>query len=202
MATDQTVALQCEEMNRLTTELEQERTRRVAAEQAKKDLEQEIESLTSALFGEANSMVAAAWRETEASKKRNEDLTTQLSRQQQLREEYETRTARFEARARDVEAQTALLRSEQSELDALRQLYQDEVQRTGPMGIAELRTDELAPPAYTVVAAEATSAAGSMLISDREAESLRKEQSSPMGPPTMIDSEKSGQDRHNADPPS
>jgi hypothetical protein len=59
--------------------LESEQKKRAAAEKAKKEMEQELENLTSALFEEANGMVAKARKETEASEKRNESLKNQLN---------------------------------------------------------------------------------------------------------------------------
>ncbi|KAF2643122.1 Sec2p-domain-containing protein [Massarina eburnea CBS 473.64] len=75
-------------------DLEEEKRRRVAAELAKRKTDSEVEQLTAALFEEANVMVAAARKETEASEKRNEQLkqqlrdaeTLQLSLQEQLQD--------------------------------------------------------------------------------------------------------------------
>lgn len=63
---------------RLRGELASERAARDAAEKAKKQTEGELENLTSALFEEANSMVAAARKDTEAVEKRNAQLRSQL----------------------------------------------------------------------------------------------------------------------------
>lgn len=63
----------------LREELEQERTAREAAEKAKKQTESELENLTSALFEEANTMVASARKEVEAVEKRNSQLRNQLN---------------------------------------------------------------------------------------------------------------------------
>jgi hypothetical protein len=62
----------------LMTELQEEKKRRVEAEKARRKVDGEVEALTAALFEEANVMVAAARRETEASEKRNEQLKQQL----------------------------------------------------------------------------------------------------------------------------
>ncbi|KAF1958629.1 Sec2p-domain-containing protein [Byssothecium circinans] len=78
----------------LLTQLEEERRARTAAEAAKRKTDGEVEQLTAALFEEANVMVAAARKETEASEKRNEQLkqqlgdaeTLQLSLQEQLQD--------------------------------------------------------------------------------------------------------------------
>ncbi|KIW04088.1 uncharacterized protein PV09_04905 [Verruconis gallopava] len=59
--------------------LEREQAKRAAAEKSRKEMEQELENLTSALFEEANGMVADARKETEASEKRNESLRNQLN---------------------------------------------------------------------------------------------------------------------------
>ncbi|KAF1995797.1 hypothetical protein P154DRAFT_538506 [Amniculicola lignicola CBS 123094] len=62
----------------LVADLEDERRRRVEAEKSKRKTDAEVEQLTSALFEEANTMVSAARKETEASEKRNEQLKQQL----------------------------------------------------------------------------------------------------------------------------
>lgn len=63
---------------KLRGELASERAARDAAEKATKQVEGELENLTSALFEEANSMVAAARKDTEAIEKRNAQLRGQL----------------------------------------------------------------------------------------------------------------------------
>ncbi|KAJ4286762.1 rab guanine nucleotide exchange factor S2 [Kalmusia sp. IMI 367209] len=63
----------------LSSELSEERRRRIEAEKAKRKTDNEVETLTAALFEEANVMVAAARKETEASEKRNEQLKQQLN---------------------------------------------------------------------------------------------------------------------------
>ena len=65
-------------INELTSELQDERKKRATAEKAKKDIELELEHLTSALFEEANGMVATARRETESSKKAKRDMEQEL----------------------------------------------------------------------------------------------------------------------------
>ncbi|KAF2709693.1 Sec2p-domain-containing protein [Pleomassaria siparia CBS 279.74] len=62
----------------LMKELKEERSKRLEAEREKRKVDGEIETLTAALFEEANVMVSAARRETEASEKRNEQLKQQL----------------------------------------------------------------------------------------------------------------------------
>jgi hypothetical protein len=62
----------------LSSELHEERKRRAQAESAKRKTDSEVEALTAALFEEANVMVAAARKETEASEKRGEQLKQQL----------------------------------------------------------------------------------------------------------------------------
>ncbi|KAK7188626.1 Rab guanine nucleotide exchange factor sec2 [Paraphaeosphaeria sporulosa] len=63
----------------LSSDLNEERRRRIDAEKAKKKTDNEVETLTTALFEEANGMVAAARKETEASEKRNDQLKQQLN---------------------------------------------------------------------------------------------------------------------------
>jgi hypothetical protein len=66
-------------INQLRAELAKERAARQEAEQARKQTDAELESLTTALFEEANTMVAAARRDTEAVEKRNSQLKGQIS---------------------------------------------------------------------------------------------------------------------------
>ena len=65
-------------MAKLKQDLATERASREAAEKSKKETEGELEGLTTALFEEANTMVAAARRETEAAEKRVSQVRTQL----------------------------------------------------------------------------------------------------------------------------
>ncbi|KAF2021594.1 Sec2p-domain-containing protein [Aaosphaeria arxii CBS 175.79] len=75
----------------MLSELQEERKRRAEAEKAKRRVDSEVETLTSALFEEANGMVSSARKETEACEKRNEQLRQQLvdaeSLQQSLQEQ-------------------------------------------------------------------------------------------------------------------
>jgi len=66
------------QMAKLREELTAERAAREAAEKARKQGEGELENLTTALFEEANTMVAAARKDTEAVEKRNSQLKSQL----------------------------------------------------------------------------------------------------------------------------
>lgn len=63
----------------LRAELAKERDLREEAERARKQTDAELESLTTALFEEANTMVAAARKDTEAVEKRNSQLRGQIS---------------------------------------------------------------------------------------------------------------------------
>ncbi|KAJ9212631.1 hypothetical protein DTO166G4_5702 [Paecilomyces variotii] len=82
------------EILRLKASLAEERAQRALADRAKKNIEQELETLTAALFEEANKMVSAAKQEREAVEKKNEQLRSQIkdmetlmaSQQQQLAE--------------------------------------------------------------------------------------------------------------------
>ena len=71
-------------IERLRFDLSRERVERDKAEKAKKQTESELENLTSALFEEANSMVASARRNTEAAERRNSQLKDQLSETETL----------------------------------------------------------------------------------------------------------------------
>ncbi|QIW99456.1 hypothetical protein AMS68_004974 [Peltaster fructicola] len=63
----------------LRAELGAERTAKDAAEKSRKQTEAELETLTSALFEEANKMVAAARKDSEAAEKRNSQLKGKLT---------------------------------------------------------------------------------------------------------------------------
>ncbi|EME39007.1 hypothetical protein DOTSEDRAFT_98209, partial [Dothistroma septosporum NZE10] len=90
---------------KLRQELNSERTAREIAERDKKKVEGELENLTSALFEEANNMVAAARKDTEAVEKRNAQLRSQLqdtetllaSQQEQLQDLKATMEKQHEA---------------------------------------------------------------------------------------------------------
>ncbi|WPH01735.1 rab guanine nucleotide exchange factor sec2 [Acrodontium crateriforme] len=81
-------------MAQLRADVIMERTAREAADKAKKETEGELENLTTALFQEANTMVASARKDTEAVERRNSQLRSQLndtelllaSQQEQLRD--------------------------------------------------------------------------------------------------------------------
>jgi hypothetical protein len=66
-------------VGKLRAELAKERAAREEAEKARKQTDAELESLTTALFEEANTMVAAARKDTEAVEKRNSQLRGQIS---------------------------------------------------------------------------------------------------------------------------
>ncbi|KAK4608985.1 Rab guanine nucleotide exchange factor sec2 [Fulvia fulva] len=90
---------------KLRQELNSEKTAREIAERDKKKVEGELENLTSALFEEANNMVAAARKDTEAVEKRNAQLRSQLqdtemllaSQQEQLQDLKATMEKQHEA---------------------------------------------------------------------------------------------------------
>ena len=66
-------------VSKLRVDLAKERAAREEAEKARKQTDAELESLTTALFEEANTMVAAARKDTEAVEKRNSQLKGQIS---------------------------------------------------------------------------------------------------------------------------
>ncbi|KAE8379228.1 hypothetical protein BDV26DRAFT_173984 [Aspergillus bertholletiae] len=66
------------EILRLKAALADEKAQRALIEKEKKGIEQELETLTAALFEEANKMVAAAKLEREAVEKKNEQLRAQV----------------------------------------------------------------------------------------------------------------------------
>ncbi|RPB09475.1 Sec2p-domain-containing protein [Morchella conica CCBAS932] len=67
------------EAAQLMNRLKEERTQRGKAEKDKRNIEQELETLTTALFDEANKMVSAARKERDAMDKKNEQLRAQLA---------------------------------------------------------------------------------------------------------------------------
>ncbi|KAI9769411.1 MAG: rab guanine nucleotide exchange factor S2 [Geoglossum simile] len=67
-----------DETTRLMNRLAEEKRQRGAAERDKKNIEQELEALTTALFEEANKMVSAARVERDSMDRRNEQLRSQL----------------------------------------------------------------------------------------------------------------------------
>ncbi|GAB1727103.1 hypothetical protein NU195Hw_g8021t1 [Hortaea werneckii] len=69
---------------KLREELAKEKAAREASEKSRKQTEGELENLTTALFEEANGMVAAARKDTEAAEKRNSHLRSQLSDTEEL----------------------------------------------------------------------------------------------------------------------
>ncbi|RLM01735.1 hypothetical protein CFD26_103048 [Aspergillus turcosus] len=66
------------EISQLKAALAEEKAQRAIVEKGKKTIEQELETLTAALFEEANKMVAAAKLEREAVEKKNEQLRAQV----------------------------------------------------------------------------------------------------------------------------
>ena len=91
---------------KLRTELNTEKTARIEAEKVKKQVESELENLTTALFEEANGMVAAARRDTEAVEKRNAQLRSQL-------QEYELLMAAQQEQLSDLKGSMEKLESDQ-----------------------------------------------------------------------------------------
>jgi len=68
-----------EDVEKWRKELTEERKLRATAEKERKKMEQELETLTSQLFEEANQMVAEARKEAEAADRRTEQYKNQLS---------------------------------------------------------------------------------------------------------------------------
>lgn len=67
-----------ETLAKMRTELASERSAREVAEKARKQADGELENLTVQLFEEANKMVSAARKDTEAAEKRNAQLKSQI----------------------------------------------------------------------------------------------------------------------------
>jgi hypothetical protein len=87
---------------------------RTRAEKEKKNMEQELESLTSALFQEANIMVSSARKETEASEKKSEQLRNQLRDTEVLLESQQ-------AQLQDLKAVLEKVTEEQAETESIAQ---------------------------------------------------------------------------------
>ncbi|KAK7557079.1 hypothetical protein IWX46DRAFT_631566 [Phyllosticta citricarpa] len=94
----------------LRKEIEAERNSRLAADRERKRMENELETLTTALFEEANTMVAAARKETEASEKRVEHYKTQVQDTNQL-------LASQQEQLQDLKRVMAQMTAEQEEKD-------------------------------------------------------------------------------------
>lgn len=97
--------------NGLRKELAEERKQRAAVEKEKRRIESELETLTTALFEEANTMVAAARKETEATEKRNEQLKNQLN-------DTELLLASHQEQLQDLKAVMQQMSSEREENEA------------------------------------------------------------------------------------
>lgn len=93
-------------------EMQVERELRVRAEKDKKIMEQELETLTSALFTEANTMVADARRDKEASDKKVEQLRNQVRDTEVLLESQQ-------AQLHDLKGVLEKMASEQDDNDSL-----------------------------------------------------------------------------------
>ncbi|KAI5357466.1 Putative GDP/GTP exchange factor Sec2, guanine nucleotide exchange factor RAB3IL/RAB3IP/Sec2 [Septoria linicola] len=93
-------------ISKLRHELSTERAMRSEAEKGKKQVESELENLTTALFEEANGMVAAARKDTEAVEKRNAQLRSQL-------QEYELLMAAQQEQLSDLKGSMEKLESDQ-----------------------------------------------------------------------------------------
>ncbi|EON66210.1 hypothetical protein W97_05603 [Coniosporium apollinis CBS 100218] len=98
-------------VNRLAHNLENEKQKTAVAEKERKRMESELENLTTALFEEANAMVASARKETEASEKRNEQLRNQLN-------DTELLLASQQEQLQDLKAVMQEMSSERGENDA------------------------------------------------------------------------------------
>lgn len=93
-------------ITKLRTELTTEKAARIEAEKVKKQVESELENLTTALFEEANGMVAAARKDTEVMEKRNAQLRSQL-------QEYELLMAAQQEQLSDLKGSMEKLESDQ-----------------------------------------------------------------------------------------
>ncbi|KAL1999819.1 hypothetical protein VTN02DRAFT_3947 [Thermoascus thermophilus] len=85
------------EMLSLKAALAEERAQRALVERGKKNIEQELETLTAALFEEANKMVAAAKHERDAIEKKNEQLRSQIKDTETLLASHQEQLAELKA---------------------------------------------------------------------------------------------------------
>lgn len=79
----------------MAAQLAEEKSRRSFAEREKKRLEQEVENLTTALFEEANQMVASARHDAERVDKKNEQLKGQLEDMEMLLTSHQAQLAQL-----------------------------------------------------------------------------------------------------------
>ncbi|KAI9885384.1 MAG: hypothetical protein M1823_002811 [Watsoniomyces obsoletus] len=77
--------------------LEEERQKRTTVEKERKSIEQELENLTTALFEEANQMVAAARHERDLTERKNEQLRGQLKDTENLLASHQEQLAELKA---------------------------------------------------------------------------------------------------------
>ncbi|MCJ1358817.1 MAG: rab guanine nucleotide exchange factor S2 [Icmadophila ericetorum] len=94
-----------DESGRLVARLAEEKQLRTVVEKDKKGIEQELENLTTALFEEANEMVAAARKEREAAERRNEQLRTQLKDMELLLASHQEQLAELKAVMQQMSAE-------------------------------------------------------------------------------------------------
>ncbi|KAN0072236.1 hypothetical protein V8E54_009965 [Elaphomyces granulatus] len=93
-----------DELSSLKAKLVDERVHRARIEKDKKNIEQELENLTAALFEEANEMVAAAKHEREAVEKKNEQLRAQLKDTESLLASHQEQLTQLKTVIQDMKA--------------------------------------------------------------------------------------------------
>ncbi|MCJ1288466.1 rab guanine nucleotide exchange factor S2, partial [Xylographa opegraphella] len=86
-----------EQASKLVAKLAEERKRRTVVEKDKKGIELELENLTTALFEEANEMVAAARKDREAAERRNDQIRAQLNDTELLLASHQEQLAELKA---------------------------------------------------------------------------------------------------------
>lgn len=99
-------------VNKMKGELSEAQKQRDTAEKGRKDMEVELENLTSALFEEANTMVSAARKESEAIERKNAQLRSQLN-------DTELLLASQQEQLADLKNVMERMTSEQDETDTL-----------------------------------------------------------------------------------
>lgn len=134
--------------------LEDERAKRINAEKEKKTIEQELETLTAALFEEANKMVAAAKKDREAVEWKNEQLRAQIkdtelllaSHQEQLTE---LKTAMEHMGREASKARMSLLTAPSSATTTNQQDSLDQLMETMNLSPATPEADDISPSLST-----------------------------------------------------
>ncbi|KAI4113275.1 MAG: hypothetical protein LQ345_005706 [Seirophora villosa] len=138
----------------LMNSLAYEQKQRGAMEKDKRGMEQELEALTTALFEEANQMVAAARREREAADRRSDQLRAQLNETELLLATHQEQLAQLKivmhqmsVDREESDLRTASLTAPSTPvLQMLETMHQDDDAQHPPLTTAEMEIYAPAPP--------------------------------------------------------